>query len=180
MKKLLAFILLLHVIFMPFTSFAMLHTLPKKSNKGKNITAAALLAVGIATGYHAYKIRQAIKKADIKPSDELLYYPAIQIVALLGPLGALWTLQLLTYAVDNNYLSRVDVAAMIYSKIGDALAYYFGYKKPLQFKILATAKGLQSLTRLKKEDVKKENIIKSVNKIIDLTKKAPVNKEPLK
>lgn len=128
-----------------------------QKHKGKFAKGAALaVAVGIAigVGFHVDKTRRAISKAGIKSSDDE-FEDAIAVVAFFGPLGMDRTLSLLSKAIDQRIVSSNFVAYIVFSKIGAALAYYFGVS-PAEFRAKASTKGITQLAKRVLKEVKKE------------------------
>ena len=84
-------------------------------------------------------------------------------MALLGPLGAdkaLWTIS----KAIPKFLSAQEAAALVFSKTGAALAYYFGLT-PTAFISKAGAQGIKEVGRIIHEKVKK-----AANKLGNLLK----------
>ncbi len=109
--------------------------------------AAATIGIAVALGLHTDKTMSAIEKAGIRPSDSK-FNTAVKVVGLLGPLGPDRALDMIVRATtmidpvtEAPILSPAEAAVLVHSKVGDALAYYFGLK-PWAFKLKATQKGL--------------------------------------
>ncbi len=117
-------------------------------HKGKlkaGLVVAGLAATAALVYFHGDKTMRAIEKADIA-KDDSERPEAIKVVALLGPLGAKKTLWTLNQAIKKNFITAEQAAALVFSKTGAALAYYFGLT-PDTFRTMATAEGIREIGR---------------------------------
>ncbi len=126
-------------------------------HKGK--LKAGLIVAGVAAitaslaYFHANKTNDAIKKAGIKETDSA-YPDAVTAVGLLGPLGAKNTLWSLNAAIKKDLITAQQAAALVFSEIGAALAYYFGMK-PNEFRAMAGVEGITEIGRRTRDAAKK-------------------------
>ena len=86
------------------------------------------------------KVKNAVKSAGIKEQDED-YYSALSYVSILGPMGPDRGIENLVKSSELGVMDSEDVSEVISSRIGSALAYYYG-KRPIAFKAEAYAKGV--------------------------------------
>ena len=117
-----------------------------QKHKGKFAKGAALAAaigIAIGVGFHVDKTRRAISKAGIKSSDNE-FEDAVAVVAFFGPLGMDRTLTTLSKAVEKGVITANFAAYIVFSDIGEALAYYFGVF-PAEFRAKATTRGINAI-----------------------------------
>ncbi len=97
------------------------------------VAIAALLGAAVGLAYHADKTDKAIEMAGIRKGTEQ-YKLAVKAVLIFGPLGPNLTLKIIKKAMETNdprYENKKIMTAkvarrILVSKIGVALAYYFG------------------------------------------------------
>jgi len=97
------------------------------------VAIAALLGAAIGLAYHADKTDKAIAMAGIRQGTEQ-YKLAVKAVLIFGPLGPNLTLKLIKKARETNdpryenkkLMTGTGARRILVSKIGVALAYYFG------------------------------------------------------
>ena len=124
-------------------------------HKGKlkaGLVVAGLAATAALVYFHADKTMSAIRQAHIDRDDEE-FPAAVTIVGLLGPMGAKNALRTISKAVPT-VISPEEAVALVFSKIGDALAYYFGLT-PSEFRSMAANEGIKKVGRIIREKTKK-------------------------